>query len=85
MINCSQITGTDTAAGVATTTANTDHASTRITVITTMVSLPGEDAMPTSSSRKSPDGGAIAGSVVAAILFMGLLAVAIVIMWQYRK
>ena len=39
----------------------------------------------TSSSRKSPDGGAIAGGVVAAILFVGLLAVAIVIMWQYRK
>ena len=71
-LNCNQVTGTVTAAHVAT------------TVITTTVSLLG-NTMPTSSSRNSPNGGVIAGSVVAAVLFMGLLVVAIVIMWWCRK
>ena len=88
---CNQVTGTGITTGTATTTATTtntvaitDHSNTHITVTTTTVSLSG-DTMPTSSSKNSPNGGAIAGGVVAASLFMGLLAVAVVIIWQYRK
>ena len=39
----------------------------------------------TTGTATTPNGGAIAGGVVAASLFMGLLAVAVVIIWQYRK
>ena len=90
---CNQGTGagitTDTATTTTTTTttntaAITDHSNTHITVTTTTISLSG-DTMPTSSSKNSPNGGAIAGGVVAASLFVGLLAVAVVIIWQYRK
>ena len=84
---CNQVTGTGNATdtAIATITTNTAaHSNTHITVTTTTVSLSG-DTMPTSSSKNSPNGGAIAGGVVAASLFMGLLAVAVVIIWQYRR
>ena len=94
-INCDQIirlstvssittTTTTTAATTSTTTAaaaSIDH----VTFITTTVSVFGS-TVPSLGFKSSANGGAIAGGVIAAILVLiGLSAVIIVLLWQYRK